>query len=71
MTRVAFLARVRRPREPGRASSRCDGLEHTRSRPEAKIRAKSPARFERRGEVKIRLRVQIRLAGLPQRADLI
>ena len=65
MTRVAFLARVRRPREPGRASSHSDGLEHTR-RPEAKIRAKSPARFERRGEVKIRLlRVQIRLAGPP------
>lgn len=70
MTRVAFLARVRRPREPGRASSHSDGLEHT-SGPEAKIRAKSPARFERRGEVKIRLRVQIRLAGLPRRADLI
>ena len=69
MTRVAFLARVRRPREPGRASSHSDGLEHT-SGPEAKIRAKSPARFERRGEVKIRLRVQIRLAGLPRRADL-
>lgn len=69
MTRVAFLARVRRPREPGRASSHSDGLEHT-SGPEAKIRAKSPARFERRGEVKIRLRVQICLAGLPRRADL-